>query len=41
LRCLANIAQIAQAPDLESRWLAARDDQGLRDAILLGKRKRD
>lgn len=40
LKALAAIAQIAQDPAFEQRWLAARDDKALRDVILLGKRTR-
>ncbi|MBN1269728.1 MAG: amino acid permease [Kiritimatiellae bacterium] len=41
LRSLASIAQIVQDPAFERRWLAARDVQGLRDVVLLGKRRRE
>jgi amino acid transporter/mannitol/fructose-specific phosphotransferase system IIA component (Ntr-type) len=41
LRALMAIAQIAQEKQFEERWLAARDTQGLRNLILLSKRKRD
>ena len=41
LRALMAIAQIAQEKQFEQRWLAARDIQGLRNLILLSKRKRD
>ncbi|MBN2070588.1 MAG: amino acid permease [Candidatus Krumholzibacteriota bacterium] len=40
LRALAGIAQIVQDPQFEENWLNARDGEGLRDLILLGKRKR-
>jgi basic amino acid/polyamine antiporter, APA family len=40
LRALAAIAQIAQDPRFENRWLAARDAQALRDVVLLGQRRR-
>ena len=40
LTTLAAIAQIVQDEDFETRWMDARNDQGLRDVILLGKRKR-
>ncbi|MFO7871514.1 MAG: amino acid permease [Kiritimatiellia bacterium] len=40
LRALAAIAQVVQEVDFEKRWSAARDKQGLRDVILLSKRKR-
>jgi mannitol/fructose-specific phosphotransferase system IIA component (Ntr-type) len=41
LRALMAIAQIAQEKHFEQRWFAARDTQGLRNLILLSKRKRD
>ena len=41
LRALAAIAQIVQKPNFEKRWLSARDEQGLRDIVLLGERSRD
>jgi mannitol/fructose-specific phosphotransferase system IIA component (Ntr-type) len=41
LRALMAIAQIAQEKNFEQRWFAARDTQGLRNLILLSKRKRD
>lgn len=40
LRALAAIAQIVQETDFERRWLAAKNDQGLRDVVLLSSRKR-
>ncbi len=40
LRALAAIAQIVQNPDFEAQWLAARNEQALRDIVLLGERKR-
>jgi APA family basic amino acid/polyamine antiporter len=40
LRALSAIAQIVQDPVFEKRWLAARGDEGLRDAVLLGERRR-
>jgi len=40
LRALAAIAQVAQQAGFEERWAAARDAQGLRDVILLTKRRR-
>lgn len=40
LRALAAIAQIVQDPHFEHRWMSAMNEQGLRDVILLGKRKR-
>jgi len=41
LRALSAIAQIVQAPGFEKKWLAARGEQALRDAVLLGERKRE
>ena len=40
LRALASIAQIVQENDFEKRWMDARDENGIRDVILLGKRVR-
>lgn len=40
LRALAAIAQVVQKEDFQKRWFEARDDQGLRDVILLTKRQR-
>ncbi len=40
LQALAAIAQIVDEPDFEERWLAARDAEGLRDVLLLSRRKR-
>ena len=40
LRALAGIAQITHSADFERRWLAARAEQGLRDVMLLGARRR-
>ena len=40
LQALSAIAQIVQQPDFEKRWIAARGQQGLRDLVLLGERKR-
>lgn len=40
LRALAAIAQIVQNPSFEKRWMAGRDEQALRDIVLLGERKR-
>jgi len=40
LRALASIAQIVQDPHFEKRWMAAKDEEGLRDVVLLGKRRR-
>ncbi len=39
-KSLAAIAQVALAEDFEKRWLEAKDEQGLRDLILLAERKR-
>ena len=40
LQALSAIAQVVQDPHFDQRWLSARGDQGLRDLILLGERKR-
>ncbi len=40
LRALAAIAQVVQKEDFNQRWFAARNEQGLRDVILLTNRKR-
>ncbi|MFO7638210.1 MAG: amino acid permease [bacterium] len=40
LRTLAAIAQIVRSPDFEQRWRSARGENGLRNVILLGKRRR-
>jgi len=40
LRVLAAIAQIIQASDFLERWLAAHDEQGIRDVVHLGRRLR-
>jgi len=40
LRALAAIAQIVQDPAFEKRWMAARNEQALRDVIILGQRRR-
>jgi len=40
LRALSSIAQIVQDPNFDKKWMAAKNDQALRDIILLGKRKR-
>ena len=40
LQVLSAVAQIVQEPDFGKRWLAARGEQGLRDLVLLGERKR-
>ena len=41
LQVLAAIAQIVQDPGFTKKWLAARNEQALRDIVLLGKRRRD
>ena len=40
LRALAAIAQVAQDPKFDAKWLAARNEQALRDIVLLGHRRR-
>jgi len=40
LRVLSAIAQIVQNPDFEHKWRTARNEQALRDIVLLSKRKR-
>jgi len=40
LRALAAIAQIVQDPSFDGRWMAARNEEALRDIVLLGKRRR-
>ncbi|MGB3081527.1 MAG: amino acid permease [Candidatus Omnitrophota bacterium] len=40
LRALSAFAQIVQDPRFEAKWLAAKDEEALRDIVLLGKRKR-
>ena len=40
LRVLSAIAQIVQGPDFERQWMAARNEQALRDIVLLGQRRR-
>ena len=40
LRVLSAIAQIVQNADFERKWMSARNDQALRDIVLLSKRKR-
>jgi APA family basic amino acid/polyamine antiporter len=37
---LAAIAQIVQEPDFEKRWMEAKDEEALRDIVLLGQRRR-
>ncbi len=41
LRTLAAIAQIVQDPDFDKTWMAAKSIEGLRDIVLLGKRRRE
>jgi len=41
LRALSAIAQVIQSPDFEKKWTAARNEQALRDIILLGTRRRE
>ncbi len=41
LRCLAAIAQVAQARDFESRWLTARGEQDIRHLFVLSERQRE
>ena len=40
LRALAAIAQIAQDEDFDKKWLSARNNEELRDIVLLAERKR-
>ncbi len=40
LRALSAIAHIVQEPMFGKKWMAAKDEQGLRDVILLSSRKR-
>ena len=40
LRALASIAQIAQNSKIDNKWLGAKNEEGLRDIVLLGKRRR-
>jgi len=40
LFCLSAIAQIVQDPNFEKKWMAAKRVEGLRDIVLLGKRRR-
>jgi APA family basic amino acid/polyamine antiporter len=40
LYALSAIAQVAGDPDFMNRWMKARDKQGLRDVVILGKRLR-
>jgi APA family basic amino acid/polyamine antiporter len=41
LRALSAIAQVVQSPDFEKKWLTAKNEQELRDIILLGTRRRE
>jgi len=41
LRTLSAIAQIVQDPDFENKWLNAKNEDALRDIMLLSKRKRN
>jgi hypothetical protein len=41
LRSHTFISQIIAEPDLEARWMEAKDERDLQDIILLGKRIRD
>ena len=41
LHALANIAQIVRGADFDKKWMAARGEQGLRDLVLLGERRRE
>ncbi|KQC07614.1 MAG: hypothetical protein APR54_05900 [Candidatus Cloacimonas sp. SDB] len=41
LRALASIAQIVQNPNFEKKWLQAKNNEELRDIILLGDRMRN
>lgn len=40
LRALSAIAQIVQSSKFEERWISAKSEQGLKDVLILGKRKR-
>jgi APA family basic amino acid/polyamine antiporter len=40
LRALSAIAQIVQDPRFEERWMSAKNEEALRDLVLLGERKR-
>ncbi|RKY41035.1 MAG: hypothetical protein DRP85_07350 [Candidatus Makaraimicrobium thalassicum] len=40
LRALSAIAQIVQDPHFEKTWMAAKNEEALRDIVLLGKRRR-
>jgi len=41
LRALMSIAQIVRKEDFMEKWLKARNEQGIKDVILLSERKRD
>lgn len=41
LRALANFAQIVQDPAFEKQWMNARNEESIRDVILLGTRQRE
>ncbi|MDZ7618278.1 MAG: amino acid permease [Patescibacteria group bacterium] len=41
LRSLTAIAQIVRSEEFDARWVAARDEQSLRDVFLLGERRRE
>jgi amino acid transporter len=41
LRVLSAIAQIVQDPGFEKKWMTARNEQELRDILLLGSRRRE
>ena len=40
LQALAAIAQIVQDPNFEKKWLVAKNEEALRDIVLLGERRR-
>ena len=40
LNALSSIAQIVQNPDFDKKWMAAKNEETLRDIILLGQRRR-
>jgi mannitol/fructose-specific phosphotransferase system IIA component (Ntr-type) len=40
LRAVAAIAQVAQDSRFDAKWIAARNEQALRDLVLLGDRRR-
>ena len=41
LKALMNVAHIVQEPDFFERWLAANDEESLRDVVLLSGRRRE